>query len=184
MWRRFGLACGALALAMPVWAGVLAGVTLPDTISVGEKSLTLNGMGLRKKAIFKVYVGALYLTGKAPDPAAIIAAEAPWRMVMHFLRDVEAAKVAEAWKEGVTNNSPAALPAVKDRLEEFCSRWQDMEEGKEAVMTFVPGTGTRLEIAGKELAVIAGEDFADALLSVWLGPAPPSEELKAGVLGK
>jgi hypothetical protein len=29
-----------------------------------------------------------------------------------------------------------------------------------------------------------GKAFADALLAVWLGPKPPSEELKAGLLGR
>ena len=42
-------------------AGELAGVTLPDTLKAGEKTLKLNGLGLRKKAVFKVYVGGLYL---------------------------------------------------------------------------------------------------------------------------
>ena len=35
----------------------LEGVTLPDTLTAGEKTLKLNGAGLRKKAMFKVYVG-------------------------------------------------------------------------------------------------------------------------------
>ncbi len=38
-------------------AGELSGVTLPDTLKAGDKMLKLNGLGLRKKAMFKVYVG-------------------------------------------------------------------------------------------------------------------------------
>ena len=54
-------------------AGELAGVTLPDTLKAGEKTLKLNGLGLRKKAVFKVYVGGLYLESPSKDASAILA---------------------------------------------------------------------------------------------------------------
>jgi hypothetical protein len=31
--------------------------------------------------------------------------------------------------------------------------------------------------------IIEGDDFGAALLRVWLGPEPPTEELKNGLLG-
>jgi hypothetical protein len=40
-------------------AAELPGATLPDTLSAGDKMLKLNGLGLRKKARFKVSVGGL-----------------------------------------------------------------------------------------------------------------------------
>ena len=61
-----------LALSMlgtPTLAAELAGATLPDTLSAGDKTLRLNGMGLRKKAMFKVYVGGLYLESPSKDAA-------------------------------------------------------------------------------------------------------------------
>ena len=67
MKRSSCLSFAALALsglflaARPALARELAGVSLPDTLSAGDKALKLNGLGLRKKAIFKVYVGGLYL---------------------------------------------------------------------------------------------------------------------------
>jgi len=51
----------ASPLGTAALAGELAGATLPDTLKAGEKTLKLNGLGLRKKAVFKVYVGGLYL---------------------------------------------------------------------------------------------------------------------------
>lgn len=183
MWRRVALGLATVALAAPGWTGELAGVTLPDTAKVGDATLQLNGLGLRKKAVFKVYVGALYLAQKSSDPAAILAADTPKRMVMHFLRDVDAEAISGAWREGIEANSPAALPAVKDRLDQFCGWWLPMATGKQAVMTYVPGKGTDLAIDGKELGVVPGKDFADALFGVWLGSAPPSADLKKGVLG-
>jgi len=40
-------------------AGELAGATLPDTLKSGDLTLKLNGVSLRKKSMFKVYVGGL-----------------------------------------------------------------------------------------------------------------------------
>jgi len=35
---------------------------------------------------------------------------------------------------------------------------------------------------GEEKGTIEGDDFGAALLRVWLGPKPPTEELKNGLL--
>jgi hypothetical protein len=182
--RRVLLTLGALFLSVPAIAGSLAGVTLPDTASVSGTDLVLNGMGLRKKAIFKVYVGALYLPAKSSDAEAVIKLDAPKRMVMRFVRDVGKDKITEGWREGFANNSPASMPALQKQLDEFAALWQDMADGDEAVMTYVPATGLKLEIRGKELGVIQGKAFADAVLACWVGPHPPSEDLRTGVLGQ
>jgi hypothetical protein len=165
-------------------AGELAGVSIPERVKVGDETLVLNGMGLRKKAVFKVYVGALYLKEKSSDPAKILAADAPRRMVLHFLRDVGKDRLMEAWKEGITANAPEAQAKLGKEIERFLALWQDVREGEEVAITYVPGQGTTLSFAGKEVGSFPGKEFADALLSTWLGPKPPSEELKAGLLGK
>jgi hypothetical protein len=56
-------------------AGELAGITLPDTLKTGDKTLKLNGLGLRKKSVFKVYVGGLYLESASKDGGAIVASD-------------------------------------------------------------------------------------------------------------
>jgi hypothetical protein len=49
-------------------------------------------------------------------------------------------------------------------------------------LTWLPGTGTLVRGRGKSLT-IPGKDFADALLSVWLGPKPVEASLKRDLLG-
>ncbi|MFO7638255.1 MAG: chalcone isomerase family protein, partial [bacterium] len=62
--------------AAPIFAGTLAGITLPDTIDVDGQQLILNGMALRKKVVFKVYVAGLYLAEKEKSGEKILAADA------------------------------------------------------------------------------------------------------------
>ncbi len=175
----------AATLAAGAGAVELAGVSLPDSVQVAGTTLTLNGAGIRKKVIIKVYVGGLYLPAPKTDPAAILAADEPRQMIMHFVyKEVEAAKVTEAFREGFANNSATSLPALQARLDAFCALWPTMRAGDRAVMTYVPGGGITLSINGKELGTTAGRDFADALFAVWLGRKPADSGLREGLLGK
>jgi hypothetical protein len=181
LWAGLALVAGAASVA----GMELAGVTLPDTVTVDGHTLTLNGMGVRKKLFIKVYVGGLYLATPSHDAAAVIAAEEPKQVVMHFLYSkVGKDKLTEAWREGFANNSAASLPALQARLDEFCALWPDMKSGERAVMTYVPGAGTTLELNGTQAGMIPGQDFAEALFAVWLGAKPADAGLKAGMLGQ
>jgi chalcone isomerase-like protein len=163
-------------------AGDLAGVTLPDTLKAGEKTLKLNGLGLRQKAIFKVYVGALYLESPSKDAEAILASDQPKAIRMHFLRDLSKAQLVEAFQEGFDANAKDKA-AQKANFAKMLALVPDVKEGETMTFTYVPGKGTTLQAGDKELGVFAGKDFADAVFSIWLGPKPPSEGLKKGMLG-
>jgi len=60
---------------------------------------------------------------------------------------------------------------------------EDVSEGDEIVLTEIPGKGVEVQVKGKVKGVIPGRAFARALWSIWLGPNPPNEELKEGLLG-
>src|SRR5436190_23329679 len=94
-----------LAAAGSASAVTLAGVKVDDMAMVNNQHLALNGAGVRKKLFIKVYVGSLYLSAKQSNPAAIIAADASRRMVMHFVFSVGKDKMAEAWEEGLEDNT-------------------------------------------------------------------------------
>jgi hypothetical protein len=175
-----------LVLSAPViWAGSLAGVTMDDQVTISGKSLQLNGMGLRKKLWVKVYVGGLYLESRASNTDQIVSSGQTIMVAMHFLTDrATKAKMDEAWREGFEANSPQSYAALKSRVETFIAFFGDMKEGDEIKMAMVPGEGTTVTLNGQEKGKIEGDDFAKALLLVWLGSAPPTEELKEGMLGQ
>ena len=104
--HRFGFS----RLAAPIVAGTLAGITLPDKMDVNGQQLVLNGMALRKKVMFKVYVAGLYLPAKEQSGEKILAADGPRCTVMHFLRGVSAKQVNEAWYDGLEANTPGYSP--------------------------------------------------------------------------
>ena len=181
------VAAGALAFgfltALPLAARELAGVTLPDTLSAGDRTLKLNGLGLRKKAIFKVYVGGLYLEAPSKDPAAILSADLPKAVRMHFLRDLKRSQLTEAFSEGFEANAKERAAAQKAALDRMLALVPDVKEGETLSFVYVPGKGTTFFAGDKVLGTFEGKDFADVVFLLWLGPKPPSEDLKKGMLG-
>lgn len=175
----------AIVVAGSASAASVAGIAVPDAATVAGQKLVLNGAGLRKKAIFKVYVGALYLPSKTTSDQAALAQAGAAKVTMKMMRDVDAEALRGAWSEGFANNNPAAdMAKIKDRIQRFNGLFSDVEEGDLMEVDFVPGTGTTVTIAGKNKGTIEGDDFAKAALRIWLGPKPPTDDLKKGMLGK
>jgi hypothetical protein len=89
------------ALSFNLAAAVeVAGVKFDDKTRVGTGELVVNGAGLRKKAVFKVYAMALYLPEKSGDAAAVLAAKGGKRISLSLLRDLSAQQFVEALQEG------------------------------------------------------------------------------------
>jgi len=173
-----------MALASPAAAGELEGVTLPDQVTVADETLELNGMGVRQKLWVEVYVAGLYLEEPSSDPAEIVGADQIKRVVMHFLTDKATKKKMDgAWQEGFEANSPDEVDTLQARLDRFKALFGDMQDGDVVTLTMIPGEGTRVEMDGADRGAIEGDDFSAALLRVWLGDEPPSDDLKEGMLG-
>lgn len=174
----------ALPLALPAAAGTLAGVTLPDKVDVNGRSLVLNGMGLRKKLVIKVYVGALYLPQKEKAAAKVLGADTPRRMALHFLYDVDKEQMCEAWSEGLEANTPNASADVKKAFGTLCTWMDGVGKGQKLFLTYLPGEGTRVELGGKVKGTLPGKAVADAILATWIGSDPaPGADFKKDVLG-
>lgn len=183
MKNRLFIVLIVLLAAATSYAGEVAGVTLPDSVTVEGKTLQLNGIGLRTKAIFKVYVAGLYVEKVSRDPGSLVSSDEVKRVEMVLKRGLGKGKIAEAIDEGFEKNSKAQLPALQKRLNQFTAAIPDLKEGDHLVITYVPDKGTTLSDGKRELARIEGKDFAQALFSVWLGPDPVDEALKKAMIG-
>jgi hypothetical protein len=183
--RRLILAAALSLAAVHADAATVSGVKLDDRVTVNNQALQLNGAGLRKKFVVKVYVGALYLQAKQTNAATAVATDAPRRMVMHFLYNVSKAQMAEAWQEGLAENTPNASPEVKTAFTTLQSWMEDVPKGNRIVLTYVPGIGTTVEVNGKNKGTLGGKATADAILNTWVGPKPgPGADFKKAVLGQ
>jgi hypothetical protein len=184
--RSFLLACLiAMSSAGVAYGKECRDVSFPDQAQVDGNNLTLNGLGVRKATFLKVnvYVAALYVAKKSSDPGVLLGSNAPAELIVHFVRDVGVKDITGAWDEGFANNAKAQLPALKDRIAMLNGLMSDMKTGQRTTFSFQPGVGTKIAVNGMVKGTIKGDDFAKALLSVWLGAEPANPELKAGLLG-
>ncbi len=176
----------SLTLALPALAKdkEVAGVKFPETVSAEGKELKLNGVGLRTKAIFKVYAAGLYLETPGKDGTQIISSDQVKRVRMTMLRDLEKSKITDAISDGIEKNNKSQMAALKARLDTFNAAIPDLKKGDELVLTYVPGKGTSVQSKSGQQISVEGKDFADALFGVWLGKDPVDDDLKDGLLGK
>lgn len=171
-----------LLLSLPAAAGQLAGVTLPDSATVGGQSLVLNGIGLREKLWIDVYVGALYLPARTTDSGRAIEEDVPKRIVMHFIyRQVTKDQLCETYEEG--REKLADPEAMKPRFDRLCGMLETVKSGEEISLDYVPGTGTTVTVKGANKGTIEGADFMRAIWAVYIGPDPPTAKFKAGMMG-
>lgn len=161
------------------------GVSFPEQAQVEGSTLSLNGLGLRQATMFKVnvYVAALYVTKTSSDPSALLGSNAPYELILQFVRDVGASDISKGWGEGFEKNAKSQLPALKERIASLNSWMSDIKTGQRLSFSFKPGTGVQVNVDGTVKGTINGDDFGKALLSVWLGAEPPNAEIKVGLLG-
>lgn len=179
---------GCLSLvSMFAAAAELSGVFVDDEITTpAGDSLLLNGIGLREKFWVDVYVGALYLPSKSSDVAEILSRPGPWRVQLDFVyKEVDQKKLIKAWREGFEKNQSAEiLQRLQARIDEFYQYFDSSVVAKEQyAFDYLPQQGVRITRNQKELGLIPGEDFKNALLAIWLGNHPADKKLKKGMLG-
>lgn len=172
---------GALLVASSAFAASREGVTLPDSQKVGDKTLVLNGIGIREATIFNVnvYVAGLYLEKKTTSAAAVIDPKAPKKILMHFVRDVGVDDIRGAYVEGFEKNGGKGLEGKVKKLNSWMT---DIKEGDRMSLIYEPGKGVTVSIKGKAKGTIAGDKFAKVLYSIYFGPNPPNSDLKEGML--
>lgn len=184
MRKAFVFSVFLLASAFNLLGATLAGVTLPDTTTVGSQTLVLNGIGVRTKVVFKVYVAGLYLPAKSGDPNAILAADSPKRIILQLVRSVSKEQMSEAFDESFDANAPEAKKTMKGDVDKILGVFEPLSENDQVVFTYDPAVGTTMSVKGKDKVTIPGHAFSKAMFSIWLGPKPPNADLKTKLLGK
>ncbi len=184
MIKKLILVFVAVMIVLPLSGGMLKGVKMADSITINGKTLLLNGMALRKKIIFKVYVAGLYLPKKEKSAEKILSADTMRVAKMHFLRSVGAGKINGGWYEGLEDNTPGYSKSLKAKFDVLAKYMEKMKDGGRIIFTYIPSKGTVVKVNGKVKGTIEGKDFSDALFACWIGKDPgPGKSFKEDLLG-
>jgi hypothetical protein len=180
--------CLLLAVAGSGLAGdqEIAGVTFPGEKAVAGKTLRLNGVALRKAMGFiKVFAGGFYLETPTTDAREAIDSRQVKHFHLHYLTGkATAKKLSEGFVKAITKANPPELVAKHRDLIERYAGWydRDMQPGDVSLVTYVPGGGLTLELAGTVKGTIADEEFCRMYLTYQLGEKA-NKALRTGYLG-
>jgi hypothetical protein len=190
---RFGKLLVSLTFVLlaswPAHAVEVGGVHFDEKTNLVGNALQLNGAGLRSKLFFKIYAIALYLPQKTTGTDAVLNSTGPRRVHIITLRELSAEQLSDALIDALKDNlNEQEMAKLAPRINAFRNTMLSVGTAPERTtiyLDYLPATGTRLTI-GKEQkgGDVAGEDFYQALLRIWLGNAPIQADIKEKLSGK
>lgn len=184
-----GLGIALACLSTPALAvnTEIAGVRYEPTIKVEGQSLQLNGSGLSYKALQKVYTVGLYVPKKAATADEVLNASGPKQLRFVMLVPMRVDELGKLIARGIEANSSREdfrklIPATVDMGRIF-SHMKRMVPGDTIAIEYVPQRGTVFFVNGQPSGLpIQDPAFFAAVLRVWIGKVPTTQDLKDALL--
>jgi len=161
-------------------------IEIADNIQIEEKSLALNGAGIRSKFFLNLYVGALYLNEKSSDAETLIAADEAMTIRLYITSSlIDGEKMSEATLDGFVKSTGGNLAPIQKEVELLIGAFSEAVEDNDVFdLQYVPGTGLSVVRNGETKVVVPGLEFKKALFGIWLSEDPVQDDLKEGMLGE
>lgn len=179
----------ALCMGLNAGAATMEGLVFEDGVRLANRELRLNGLGIRAVFIIRGYVAGLYLGEKAVTSQEVTAMPGPKRLQLRMLRAAGPDDFNNALVAGIRKNASetelARLNGRISQLEHTINAIGMTDMGDVINFDYVPGLGTTLAVNGTlRGTAIAGADFYNAVLGIFVGERPVDERLKRGLLGQ
>jgi hypothetical protein len=163
---------GLMLVAGAAQAREMAGVRVPDSLTVEGHQVPLAHIALHQQFFFKVYVWSLYIEQPAHRNAEAIAANCIKRLHFRFLRNVNRSQLVDAFRDGLSKNPALRGAPLNQDFERLLSSLRDVPEGGDLIITYLPEGGLRVGGEASGGINIPGKAFADALFVSWLQEHP------------
>ena len=183
--RKLAAALSFLLLSSHAFALDVAGVNVAPTVSTHQKTLALNGAGIRKAYTFvKVYVGSLYTERKVTNASQLLADPGEKLIRMNFVyKKVDKGDIVKTFAEGLENNSPAIARSAEAKA--FLSWFTaDFVAGDTVDISLYPDGTVAAAHNGKALGTVRSPELVQGVLLIWFGDKPADAGLKKGMLGQ
>ncbi len=188
MFKRIIFTVIVLMMMIPsVSARVVEDVEMPETLTVEDKTVALNGAGLRKVMFMKPYVAGLYLRAPETDASKIMMADELQVLRLELLSGQSRMMFLRAFRNGMRaggNSVGLSWDALEPQYEKFTELLSDDFNGGDVFeFTYIPGEGVRI-IKNDELrGTLEGIDFKRAFFGIWLNEeSPADDDLKAAMI--
>ncbi len=176
------LLCGVAGTAQ---ARTLAGVTMPDRLTVQGVTLQLNGMGIRSFTLLQIhgYVAGLYVPTPAHSAPALLDSAGPKLLRIQFVHAAGLSRVQGELRDGRARSCAAGCPKQEDEaFAQLFDTAQPVRPGDVTTYLFT-AQGVQVLFNNKSMAMIRNADFGRRMLDGMIGAHPPSDALRDGLLG-
>jgi hypothetical protein len=185
---RSCILCALVAFSPARAALEVAGTKFEPSAEVSGQQVVLNGAGLRTFVVVNVYAAGLYVQHRDATANGLIDQPGAKNVKLVLLRNLSADEFTHALIKGFTaNQKPESLVKLQARLDEVKALMLSFGEAKKGwvvEISYLPGKGTRFILNGQQQGKdIAGEDFYQGMLMIWLGSHPVDSGLKRALLG-
>jgi Chalcone isomerase-like len=163
------------------------GVHYVPAIKVEGTPLMLNGTGVSYRAVAKLYTVGLYVPQKSSKADVIFSTNGPKELRFVMLQGMRVDEIGKVITKGIETNSSREeffrlIPAIRTMGEQF-SRIRRMNANDVLSVEYVPKRGTMFYVNGVPAGLpIADTSFFPAVLRVWLGNRPTTQDLKDALL--
>jgi len=189
------LACAALLAfvtgtwvgASPAHAATLEGQSFEDTTVLADRTLRLNGLGLRGVAWIKAFVAGLYLAAPTKDSAQVLSMPGPKRLRLKIMLEAPSSELTKSLTSRIARHEPEAVQnQIGPRLQTLAGLIDGLGElkvGDTVDLDFQPDRGTVLRHNDRTIGTaVAGDDLYRAVLKIFVGEHPADKRMKEGLL--
>ena len=180
-----------LATCVPSWvrAAEAESALIGPSTQVAGQHLQLNGAGISKRLLFKIYTVGLYLRDQRRTTEAVLSSEGPRRLVIRLMRDISTQEFEEEvlakLAKDITRMDARVAEQMSGLSQALARLPSGLRRGDLLTLDWIPGTGTVIE-HNRRRVVKPLQDIAfyNTLLSFWLGEQAADPQLKTALLGQ
>lgn len=172
----------------PAWAATLDGQQFDDTAVLSDRTLRLNGLGLRGVAWVKAFVAGLYLPAPTRDSVQVLTMPGPKRLRLKIMLDAPSHELTKSLTSRIARNETEAAQAqMGERLTRLAGHLDsmgDLRVGDTIDIDFMPESGIVLRLNERPIGTpVVGDDLYRSVLKIFVGDRPVDKRLKEGLLG-
>lgn len=178
------------ALGLTAYSAVAQLPSQNQSPSLGASSiplLTLNGEGLRIAKFlflkFEAYRAKLFVTEKTSDPELILNSRSISKLSIEYLREFSLKDTQDAWEFQFKDSQAPTYPNLRADLDALKTKSKPIRKGDRHEFIFKEKT-SEFWINEEKMHIFESPEFRRSFLTIFLGPKPPTPELKKGLLGQ
>ena len=176
-----------ILFALLLTPSIAAAERFPAQVEIDGLTLTRNGVGLCEWGFFEInlYHAALWLEVPCSNPEAILASGGVKHLELEFCRKLSKKQMRKAYQESFkVNATEAEKTKYAAAMNQFLDALKRQKKKTRLSMTHLPGRGLILKQGTETLGPIGDDGFANLLFRLYVGPKPPTKQLRRQLLGK